>query len=217
MQQKALPSVEEAEAEDKIPEKSEGWEDEDVVVEAPPGPAGLSFLDDDLGAEGAVAVHVLDVTLNGGVGVVDEIVLKRMEHTIEGDRLMHRSLGESCRRSKIGRVAPEQAKLRIRIVAAETHPAFEKQVAAANHVGVRFGFASQKSADLLLELEGELFVGIEGKNPGTGAFLDGRVFLAGKSLPRLNVNLGVESASDLDGPIGRSGVDDDHFVGKLHG
>ncbi len=34
----------------------------------------MALVDDDLGAEGAVAIEAFDVTLEGGVGVVDDVV-----------------------------------------------------------------------------------------------------------------------------------------------
>jgi hypothetical protein len=123
VEEEALAAIEEAEAKDVVPDKGEGGYDEDVVVEAEPGAAGLSFGDDDLSAQGAIAIHVLDVALNGGVGVVDEIGVKGLEVAVEGNGLMNGTIGEAGWRSEVGGVAAEEAELGIRVVATVANPA----------------------------------------------------------------------------------------------
>ena len=79
VEEESLTAVEEAEAEDVVVDEGEGGDDHDVVDEGEGGAAGLALGDDDLGAESAVAVHVLDVAFDGGVGVVDEVGVEGLE------------------------------------------------------------------------------------------------------------------------------------------
>ena len=127
MEQEALAAIEEAEAEDVVVEEGEGWDEENVVVEGEDGAAGFAFGDDDLGAERAVAVHVLDVAFDGGVGVVDEVGVEGLERAFEGNGLVDGAIGETGGRSKVGGVTAEEAELGIRVVAAVTDPAIEEE------------------------------------------------------------------------------------------
>jgi len=109
MEEESFAAIEEAEAEDVVAEEGEGGDDEDVVVEGEPGLAGFSLFDDGLRAKGAVAVHVLDVAFDGGVGVVDEVAVEGFEAAIERNGLVDGTVGEAGGRGEVGGVAPEEA------------------------------------------------------------------------------------------------------------
>ena len=118
------------------------------------------------------------------------------------DGLVDGALGEAGGRCEVGGVAAEEAELGVGVVAAVANPAVEEEVATAEEVGVGAGLAAQEGADLGLEFGGELLVGVEGEDPGSGAAFDGEVFLAGEAEPGLADDLGVEGSGDLDGAIG---------------
>lgn len=216
MQEKTFTAVQKAEAEDEVPDERKGGYDSYIVEKTPPGTASRSLGDDDLGPQRAVSVHVLDIALNGGIGMVDKIVLECVKCSVEGDGFVYGTFGEARRWSKVGGMTAEETQLGVRIVAAVTHPSLEKEVAPANHVSVSGRLTSQESSNLLLKLKCQLFVGIEGKNPRASAFLDSGVLLAGEALPLFEKDLGIKVLCDLDGAVGRTGVDDDDLIRELH-
>ena len=73
VQEESFAAVEEAEAKEVVSKEGEGWEKKDVVAEGKGRAARVPFVDDDLGAKGAVAIEALDVTFESGIGVVDDI------------------------------------------------------------------------------------------------------------------------------------------------
>jgi hypothetical protein len=96
VQQEAFAAVEEAEAEEVVPEEGEDGDEEDVPVEGEDGAADAVFGDEDLCAEGGVAVHVLEVTLEVGIGMVNEVVAEGVELALEGNGLVDGAFGEAC-------------------------------------------------------------------------------------------------------------------------
>lgn len=197
MEEEALAAVEEAEAEEVVSEEGEDGEDEDVVEEGETGVAGVALVDDELCAEGAVAVEAFDVALEGGVGVVDDVVFEGLGDAVECDGLVDGAVGEAGGRSEVGGVAAEEAEVGVGIEAAVTDPAAQEEIAAAEEVGVGGGRGGEESADLGLELGGEGFVGVEGEDPGAGTLLDGEVLLGGEALPGFEEELGLEFGGDL--------------------
>ena len=145
---------------------------------------------------------MLDVTLEGGVGVVDEVGVESLEVAAEGDRLVDGTVGEAGGWCKVGGVTAEEAELRVGIEAAVANPAVEEEIAALEEEGVGRGVAGEQGADLGLEFGGELFVGVEREDPGAGAFLNSRVLLRGEALPRLGDDEGVKGAGNLKGAVG---------------
>jgi hypothetical protein len=94
--------------------------------------------------------------------------------------------------------------------------AVEEEVAPGDAVGFgRRDVGLQELTEFGLEFGGELFVGVDGEDPGAGTFVDGGVFLCGEALPGFGEDLGVEGLSDLCGMVSRAGVDDDDLVGEL--
>ena len=215
VEQEALAAVEEAEAEDVVPEEGEGGDEEDVPVEREQIAAGALLGDQEAGAEGAVAVHVLEVALEGGVGVVDEVVIESFSASLEGDGFVYGTFGESGGGGEVGEITTEEAELGVRIISAAADPTAEEEIAAADEEGVDFGVGGQQEADLGLEFGGELFVGVEGEDPGAGTFFKGRVLLCREALPGLGEDFGVEGGGDGEGAVGGAGVNDDDLVGEL--
>jgi len=185
------------------------------VKESEAGAAGVTFVDDGLRAECAVAVEAFDVTLDGGVGVVDDVVLEGFGDAVEGDGLVDGAVGEAGGRSEVGGVAAKEAEMRIGVEATVANPAAEEEVAAAEEVGIGGWAAREHRADFGLEFGGESFVGIEREDPGAGASFDGEVFLTSEALPGLEEEFGFEGGSDFEGAVGGAGVDDDDLVGEL--
>ncbi len=68
-------------------------------------------------------------------------------------------------------------------------------------------------ANFLLELGGELFVGVEREDPVAGALGEGEVLLCGEAGPGALEDRGVEAACDFKGAVGGAGVYDDDLVG----
>ena len=215
MEQEAFAAVEKAEAEEVVPDKGGEGDHEDVVCEGDDRAAGLALGDEELGAKGAVTVHVLDVALERGVSVVDEVGVQCLEVAAEGDGLVDGAVGKAGRRGEVGRVAAEEAKLGVGVEAAAADPAIEKEIAPLEEEGVGGGIAREQGADLGLEFCGEFFIGVEREDPGAGAFFNGRVLLRGEALPGFGDDGGIEGAGDLKGAVGGAGVKDDDLVGEL--
>ena len=217
VQQEAFAAVEEAEAEDVVPEEGEGGGRRGRSSRRRATERLVRALgDEEVGAEGAVAVHVLEVALEVGVGVVDDVVVEGLELAVEGDGLVDGTLGEAGGGGEVGGVAAEEAELGVGVEAAVANPAVEEEIAAADEVGVgRRGWWGGAVRISSLELGGELFVGVEREDPGAGAFFDGGVLLGGEALPGLGEDFGVEGGGDLEGAVGGTGVDDDDFVGEV--
>ena len=97
-----------------------------------------------------------------------------------------------------GYVAAEEAELGVGVEAAVLDPAAEKEIAALEVEGVDGGLRGEGLADLLLELGGELFVGVEREDPVAGALGEGEVFLGGEAGPGALDDGGVEAAGDLE-------------------
>ena len=137
MKQEAFAAVKEADAEDVVPDEGEDGDEGYVPDEGGEGAAGFSFGDKDLSAQGAVAVHVLEVALEGGVGVVDEIAFEGFELAGEGDGLVDGAVSEAGAGGEVGGVAAEEAEFGVGIVATAADPPIEEDVAAAEEEGVR--------------------------------------------------------------------------------
>ncbi len=148
MEQEAFAAVEDAETEEVVPDEGREGDHEDVVCEGDDGAAGLALGDKELRAEGAVAVHVLEVALEGGVGVVDEVSMEGLEVAGEGDGLVDRAVGEAGGWGEVGRVTAEEAELGIGVEAAMANPAIEKKISALEEVGVGGGVAREQGANL---------------------------------------------------------------------
>ena len=115
---------------------------------------------------------------------------------------MNGTIGKAGRWGEVGGVSAEEAKLGVGVVAAVADPAIEEEIAPLEEEGVGGGVAREQSADFGLEFGGELFVGVEREDPGTGAFLDGGVLLRSEALPGFGNDGGVEGAGDLEGAVG---------------
>lgn len=177
--------------------------------------AGVAFVDDGLCTEGAVAVEAFNVALDGGVGVVDDVMLEGFGDAVEGDGLVDGPVGEAGGRSEVGRVAAEETEMRVGVEATVANPATEEEVATAEEVGIGGRVAGEHGADLGLEFGGEGFVGVEGEDPSSGALLDREILLTGETLPGFEEEFGFEGGGDLEGAVGGAGVDDDDLVGEL--
>jgi len=80
VKEETFATVEKAEAEDVVPEEGKHGDEQDINVEAHETGAGLAGGDEELGAEGAVAVHVLEVALEGII-----VLGKVVEGTLAAD------------------------------------------------------------------------------------------------------------------------------------
>ena len=215
VQQQAFATVEKSEPEDVVPQERELRNDEDIADESRPGAAHLTRGNQQGAAERAVPVHVLDVGFQRRVGVVDQVVIERGAHAVEGDGLVDGAILELRRRGEVGGGAAEEAQFRIGIKAAVLDPAAEEEIAAAEVVGVGGRVRGQQVLDLSLELGAEFLIGVEREDPGSGALGDGGVLGYGEALPGFVEHLGVERAGDFDGAVGGGGVENDDLVGKL--
>ncbi len=215
MEQEALAAIEKAKAKEVVPDEGGEGDHEGVVGEGNDGAAGFAFGDEEFRTEGAVAVHVLEVALEGGVSVVDEVGVECLQIAGEGDGLVDGPVGKAGRWGEVCGVTAEEAELGVGIEAAIADPAVEEEIAALEEVGVCGGVAGEECPDLSLEFGAEFFVGVEREDPGPGALFDGRVFLRREALPGLGDDGGIEGAGDLEGAVGGARVEDDNLVGEL--
>ena len=121
----------------------------------------MALGEEQVGAEGAVAVHLLIVALEVGIGVVDNVVAEGVEFALEGDGLVDGALREAGGRGEGSGIAAEEAEFGVGIEAAVFHPAAEVDVAAAEHVGVGGRVCGEQGTHLYLELWRDLFIGVE--------------------------------------------------------
>jgi hypothetical protein len=158
---------------------------------------------------------VLEVALEGGIGMVDEVGVEGLHVAVEGDGLVDGAVGEAGGWGEVGGMAAEEAELGVGVEATVADPAVEEEIAALEEEGVGGWVAREEGANLGLEFRGELFVGVEREDPGAVAFFDGGVLLRGEALPGLGDNGGVEGAGDLKGTVSRARIEDDDLVGEL--
>ncbi len=215
VEQETFAAVEEAEAEDVVPQEGEDGNEEDVPVKGQQVAAGALLGDEESRAKSAVAVHVLEVALEVGIGVMDEVVVEGVGAAVEGDGLVDGTFGESSGGGEVGEVAAEEAELRVGVVAAAANPAAEEEIASMDEIGVDLRIGGEEETDLSLKLGAKFFVGVEGEDPGADTFFDGGVLLSGEALPGLGEDFGVEGGGDGEGAVGGAGVDDDDLVGEL--
>ena len=97
----------------------------------------LPAFNQQLAAQRAVAIHVLDVGFKRGIRVVDQVVVQRRGVSVEGDRLMNRTIFKLWRRGKVGGCAPEEAQLRVRVEAAMLDPSAQEKIAAPEIIRIR--------------------------------------------------------------------------------
>lgn len=102
------------------------------------------------------------------------------------------------------------------IKAAVAHPAAKDEIAAGDPVSaIGCGIAQcEHLLDALRQFGRDDLIGVEKKNPVTGAVIERDVFLlavAGEWL--VDVNLCAKGFRDGDGAVARAGIDDDEFVG----
>ncbi|WP_312024173.1 hypothetical protein [Edaphobacter aggregans] len=97
---------------------------------------------------------MLEVALEGGVGVVDQVGVQCLEVACEGDGLVDGPVGEAGGRGEVGSMAAEQPELGVRIEAPTADPTVEEEIAALEEEGVGRGVAREQGADLGLEFGG---------------------------------------------------------------
>src|ERR1700761_1789246 len=180
VEQKTFATVKEAQAKEIVLKEGNGGADYDVVKKGEAGAAGGAFVDDGLSAEDALAVEAFDVALDGGVGVVDDVMLEGFGDAVEGDGFVDGAVGEAGWRSEVGGVATEEAEVGVGVEATVANPAAKEEVAAAKEVGIDGWVAGEHRADLGLEFGGESFVGVEREDPSAVASFDGEVFCRAK-------------------------------------
>lgn len=73
VQEQTFASVKKTAAEDVVINKGRGGVENDVPDEGKWRPAGFAFGRDEFAYLGAVAVHVLQIQVHGGVGVVEHV------------------------------------------------------------------------------------------------------------------------------------------------
>jgi len=138
MEQQAFAAVQEAEADDVVVGERRQRVEDDVPDEAEGVAAGLAAGDGETRHLVAVAVHVLEVELQGGISVVEQIALHAACGTVvEGCAVRAVFVGHP-RGS-----ATEEAQLAVGIESAVTHPAAKDLVAAIDPVGVVSGVAGE--------------------------------------------------------------------------
>jgi len=95
VEEQALAAIEEAETEEVVPKEGEHGDYDDVGAEGQPVAADSSFGDEKLCAEGAVAVHVIDVGFECGVAVVNELAFEGADGAAALDGLVDGALAEA--------------------------------------------------------------------------------------------------------------------------
>ncbi len=106
IQEEALATVEEAEAEDVIPLEAEHREDHDAREEGKEVGVGPAVVDEELCAERAVAIHMLDVGRERGISVVEDIVVESGGGAAEVDSFVD---GSGFELGQGGKVTAEEA------------------------------------------------------------------------------------------------------------
>jgi hypothetical protein len=180
IQQKAFAAVEEAQADDVIPLEAEEWKDHDAQEKREEVRARAALVDEDLSAERAVSIHVLNVGRERWVGVVEDIGIEGGGGAGEADALVY---GTGFELWRDGEAAAEEAEFGVWVEAAVFDPATQEEVATLEEEGVDGGLRGQGLADLLLEFGGEFFVGVEREDPVAGALGEGKILLFGESGP----------------------------------
>ena len=136
MEEQAFAAVEKAEAAEVIPHKGEVGDAEDVPIKGGPGTAGAALADEEFGAEVAVAVHVFEVVVERGVGVMDEVEIEGLGSAVEDDGFVDGTLFKAGLEREVGGGAAEKAQLGVGVIAAVLDPTAEKKVAAVEKKGV---------------------------------------------------------------------------------
>ena len=165
VQQQPLATVQKSEPEDIVPHECELRNEENIADKRRPGAADLAGGDQQLAAQRAVPVHVLDVGFQRRIGVVDQVVVQRGGLAVERDRLVDRPILELRRRRKVRRGAAEQPQLGVWIEAAMLDPAPQKKIAALDVIGIGGRVGGQQLLDLLLQLAGST----PRRRPATGS------------------------------------------------
>lgn len=130
VEEEAFASVEEAEAEDIVIDEGGCGVEDDVPDEGDGGAADFAFGGDELADLGAVAVHVLEVEVQGGVSVVEHV-------STEGAALAFelRSAVRADAFAEPGRAATEETQLVVGVEATVAHPAAKDEIAAGDPIG----------------------------------------------------------------------------------
>jgi len=93
------------------------------------------------------------------------------------------------------------------------HPTPENVVEARGPIPVEARLSGEKSLDLGGQLGSYLFVGIEVQYPWAGTLIQRGIDLTSVSLPAFVKYLDAVALCYFDGAVGRSGVDEDDFIG----
>src|SRR5271170_7631429 len=132
MQQQTLPSVEKAEPDEIVVDKSQQGPDRDIGK----AEAAVTFTHCNLCAHRRVAVHVIDIAAQRWIGIVQQRAGK------PASRAIHRHRGMCAIFLESSCTSPHQAELWIGIEATMLDPTAKKEILAWNpkaaHLGARF-------------------------------------------------------------------------------
>lgn len=206
VKQKALAAVEKSQAEDVVVQECKEGTDNNIDR----AKAAFATRERHPSPERRIVIHVADVAVERGVGVVDEIACEAAGRAVEFCILMYQAGFE------LRRPAAKKAKFGVGVKASAAHEPSEEHVAARNEVTVMGGPTADHIFDIALELGRDFFVGVQTQDPVACGFLQRRIFLCGVAFPRLDPDLSAIACGDFDRAVCGTGIDDNDFVSPLY-
>src|SRR5271165_3746768 len=160
VQQQAFTAVEEAAAQNVVIEERESRADNDVYEAEAHGPFGYGHLR----AQRRVAIHVVEIAVERGIGVMKEMVLQFCGRAVQANVFMYQSVFE------LTPAAAEEPQLGIGIKAAVANPAAEEEVLARDKEACNGRILGNSSPDLVGQRGLDLFIGIKREHPVASGF-----------------------------------------------
>src|SRR5271167_916543 len=155
VQQQAFAAVEEAAAQNVVVEKRQAWADDDIHQ----AETALTLGDRHLCSQRRVAVHVVEVAIERGIGVVQKMVLQSCGGAVQANVFVDQPILE------LAHPTAKKTQLGIRIEATMANPAAEEEVLAGHPEARHFRIRNQCHPDLLRQCGLDLFVGVEREHP----------------------------------------------------
>lgn len=172
-------------------------------------------------SERRVTVHVAKVVGEGWVAAMNYVGPYRENDALDFQRFMDGTLLESSKTSS------KEPQLRVWPKTAMLDPSTEEMISSmktktieCSGIGLLAAiaieyveiFIDRKASRRFGQFTAEFLVRIQTQNPVAGRFVDGRVFLCRKSLPFFDEDFRAKRLRDLDGAVGRAGIDDDDLA-----
>lgn len=210
MKEQAFASIEKAEAEKVVVLEGGDRDDDDIPDKSEYRPAAIAASGRLSSPESTVAVHVLDVGVKRGIGMMEQIAMQMTRRTPMPNRFV------DCALFEMSGAAAKEPQLGIGVVAAVPNPAAEEEVSARKKVRVAIRLSSEQIMDFRHQFHAHFFIGIEREHPVPRAFGDGGIFLSTETLPFLDEKLRAAFPSDLRCAVRRTTIDDYDLIGPAH-